>query len=57
MWIDSSSWLPVQQKFFEAGSGDYFIFKYSNMMKNLKIADSKFKPDWPKNAARIKPRQ
>jgi len=57
MWIDSSSWLPVQQKFFEASSGDYFIFKYSNMMKNLKIADSKFKPDWPKNAARVKPRQ
>jgi hypothetical protein len=26
-------------------------------MKNLKIAESKFKPDWPKNAARIKPRQ
>src|SRR5712672_2973217 len=25
MWIDSSSWLPVQQKFFEAGSGDYFL--------------------------------
>jgi len=26
-------------------------------MKNLKIDDSKFKPDWPKNATRIKPRQ
>jgi outer membrane lipoprotein-sorting protein len=57
MWIDSSSWLPVQQKFFEAGSNDYFISKYSNMMKNLKISDSKFKPDWPKNATHIKPRQ
>jgi outer membrane lipoprotein-sorting protein len=57
VWIDSSSWLPIQQKFFEAGSGDYFLFKYSNMMKNLKINDSKFKPDWPKNATRVKPRQ
>ena len=57
MWIDSSSWLPIQQKFFEAGSGDYFLSKYSNMMKNLKISDSKFKPDWPKNATRVKPRQ
>ena len=57
MWIDSSSWLPVQQKFFEAGSGDYFLSRYSNMMKNLKISDSKFKPDWPKNATRVKPRQ
>ena len=57
MWIDSSSWLPVQQKFFEASPGDYFLFKYSKMMKNLKINDSRFKPDWPKNATRIKPRQ
>jgi outer membrane lipoprotein-sorting protein len=57
MWIDSTSWLPVQQKFFEAGSGDYFLSKYSHMMKNLKINDSKFKPDWPKNATRVKPRQ
>jgi outer membrane lipoprotein-sorting protein len=57
MWIDSISWLPIQQKFFETGSGDYFLFKYSGMMKNLKISDTKFKPDWPKNATRVKPRQ
>jgi outer membrane lipoprotein-sorting protein len=57
MWVDESSWLPVHQKFFEAGGGDYFLVKYSNMMKNLKINDSKFKPDWPKNATRVKPRQ
>ena len=43
-----SSWLPVQQKFFETGSGDYFISKYTNVLENLKIGDSKFKPDWPK---------
>jgi len=56
MWIDESSWLPLQQKFFEPGSGDYFIFHYSDMKKNLKIDDSKFKADWPKNATRTKPR-
>jgi outer membrane lipoprotein-sorting protein len=57
MWVDQSSWLPLQQKFFEAGGGDYFLVKYSNMMKNLKISDAKFKPDWPKNATHVKPRQ
>jgi outer membrane lipoprotein-sorting protein len=57
MWVDESSWLPIQQKFFEASGGDYFLVKYSNMMKNLKIGDSKFKPDWPKNATHVKPRQ
>lgn len=56
MWIDESAWLPLQQKFFEAGSGDYFIFHYSDIKKNLKIDESRFKPDWPKNAAKIKPR-
>ena len=57
IWIDESSWLPLQQKFFETGSGDYFLFHYTNLMKNLKLGDVRFKPDWPKNAAHIKPRQ
>lgn len=56
MWVDESSWLPIEQKFFEAGGGDYFLVKYSNMMKNLKINDAKFKQDWPKEANRVKPR-
>jgi len=55
MWIDEASWLPIQQKFFEAGSGDYFLFHYINTMKNLKIGDGKFKQDWPKSVSRVKP--
>lgn len=57
MWVDQSSWLPIQQKFFEISGGDYFLVRYSNLMKNLKVDDAKFKPDWPRNAARVKPRQ
>jgi len=56
MWIDSSSWLPIQQKFFETGAGDYIQFHYTNVMKNLKINDSRFKQDWPKDVNRVKPR-
>ena len=56
MWLDEASWLPIQQKFFEAGSGDYFLFHYLNVMKNLKIGDGKFKQDWPKSVTRVKPR-
>ena len=56
MWIDQSSWLPIQQKFYETGSGDYIQFHYANVMKNLKIADSRFKQDWPKDVNRVKPR-
>jgi outer membrane lipoprotein-sorting protein len=55
MWIDEASWLPIQQKFFEAGSGDYLQFHYTKMLKNLKINGSKFKQDWPKGVTRVKP--
>ncbi len=48
VWVDESSWLPVQQKFMEAGSGDYVLSRYTKVMKNLKLGDGKFKPDWPK---------
>jgi outer membrane lipoprotein-sorting protein len=57
MWVDEASWLPVQQKFLEAGSGDYFLSKYRNVMKNLKIGDGKFKADWPKGTKIEKPRE
>jgi outer membrane lipoprotein-sorting protein len=55
IWVDEASWLPVQQKFFETGSGDYFISKYTNVLENLKIGDGKFKPDWPKGTKVEKP--
>lgn len=56
MWIDESSWMPIQSKFFEGAGGDYFISKYTKVMKNLKLGDSQFKPDWPKDAKVEKPR-
>jgi outer membrane lipoprotein-sorting protein len=55
MWIDQASWMPLQQKFFEAGTGDYFQLHYLNELKNLKIPDAKFKQDWPKGVSRVKP--
>jgi outer membrane lipoprotein-sorting protein len=56
MWIDEASWLPIQQKFYEAGSGDYILFHYTNLMENLpKSNESKFKQDWPKGVSREKP--
>jgi outer membrane lipoprotein-sorting protein len=57
MWVDEASWLPVQQKFLEVGSGDYFLSRYKNVMKNLKIGDGKFKADWPKGTKIEKPHE
>jgi outer membrane lipoprotein-sorting protein len=56
MWIDQSSWLPIQQKFIEPGTGDYVMSHYTKVMKNLKLGDGKFKPDWPKGTKVEKPR-
>lgn len=55
LWLDPSSWLPVQQQFYETGSGDYSIVKYSHVVKNPNIPDSEFKPHWPKGTEKIKP--
>jgi|SRR5580692_942917 outer membrane lipoprotein-sorting protein len=54
IWFDQSSWLPVQQQLFEAGSGDYMIVRYSKMVRNPNIPDSAFKPRWPKGTEKIK---
>jgi outer membrane lipoprotein-sorting protein len=55
MWIDEATWLPIQQKFYETGSGDYILFHYTNALEDLKINESEFKQDWPKNASHEKP--
>ena len=55
LWIDISTWLPVQQKFYETGSGDYFIILYKNIARNVRIADSEFKAHWPHGTSRVKP--
>ena len=55
LWFDETTWLPAQQKFFETGSGDYFIILYKNIARNVRIADSEFKPHWPHGTTRVKP--
>jgi outer membrane lipoprotein-sorting protein len=53
--FDPSTWLAVQQQFYETGSGDYSIVRYSNIVKNPRIQDSQFKPHWPKGTEKIRP--
>jgi len=55
LWIDESTWLPAQQEFFETGSGDYFVIRYTNVIRNTRISDSRFKPHWPRGTTKIKP--
>ncbi len=55
IWLDESSWLPVQQQFFETGSGDYFVIRFSKIVRNPSISDAQFKAHWPKGTETIKP--
>lgn len=54
IWLNETTWLPVQQEFFEAGSGDYSIVKYSNVVRNADIPQSRFRPNWPKGTQKVK---
>jgi len=55
LWLDESSWLPAQQQFFETGSGDYFIIRYKNVARNVRISDAEFKPHWPHGTTKVQP--
>lgn len=55
IWFDESNWLPIQQQFFETGSGDYFIVHYTNIVRNPGFDKSEFEPHWPKGTEKIKP--
>jgi outer membrane lipoprotein-sorting protein len=55
LWLDEATWLPVQQQFFETGSGDYFTIRYKNMARNVRIPDVEFKPHWPHGTSKIQP--
>ena len=55
LWLDESTWLPVQQQLYETASGDYFTIRYKNIALNVKIPDSEFKPHWPHGTSRVQP--
>jgi outer membrane lipoprotein-sorting protein len=53
LWISEESWLPVQQKFFEAG-GDYSVAHYSSVKVNRNLPSSTFQIHAAKDAKRVK---
>jgi outer membrane lipoprotein-sorting protein len=55
LWLDEATWIPVQQKFYETGSGDYFTVRYTNVIRNVPIPDARFRQNWPAGVTRVKP--
>lgn len=55
LWLDELTWLPVQQQFYETGSGDYFLIHYRNVNRNGRIPDNEFKPHWPHGTTKVQP--
>ncbi|MHB8542298.1 MAG: LolA family protein [Candidatus Acidiferrales bacterium] len=55
LWLDEASWEPIQQKFFETGTNDYFVVRYSHITRNASIPESRFKPRWPKGTQKLRP--
>ena len=53
LWISEESWLPVQQKFYEAG-GDYSVAHYSSVKVNRNLPSSTFQVHAAKGAKRVK---
>ena len=53
LWISEESWLPVQQKFFEAG-GDYSVARYSSVKVNRNLPSSTFQIHVAKDAKRVR---
>ena len=53
LWISEESWIPIQQKFFEAG-GDYLITRYTAVKVNRQLPSSTFRNPFPKDVKRVK---
>ncbi len=53
IWVSEESWLPTQQKFFEAG-GDYLIATYSGVKVNRLLPAATFELNAPDNTKRVK---
>lgn len=55
LWVDEGTWMPVRQVFYETGTGDYFVMRYTHIVRNIRIPDARFKPTWPRGVTRVKP--
>ena len=57
MWVSSSHWQPVQQKFYDLTPGDFRISTYTNVKLNLPFPDSRLKIRPAPGTKRVQPQK
>lgn len=54
LWIDQSTYLPIQQKMFHGSADTYLEVRYRDVSREDKLDQAKFKPSWPKGTKKVK---
>ena len=54
LWIDQATYLPAQQRMFYGAADTYLTIRYSDVSREDKVDQAKFKPKWPKGTSKVK---
>ena len=55
LWIDQSTYLPIQQRMFHGAADTHLTVRYRDVSRDDKLDQVKFKPNWPKGTTKVKP--
>ena len=54
LWIDQSTYLPIQQRIFHGAAETHLTVRYRDVVRDDKLDQAKFKPSWPKGTKKVK---
>jgi len=57
LWVSTSHWQPVQQKYYETTPGDHRLYTYSQAKVNVPVPDSRLRLTVPSRVKRIRPQR
>ena len=57
MWVSTSDWQPVQEKIYGVNPGDYRLYTYTNIKRNLPMKGSTLKLKTPAGVKRVYPQR
>ncbi len=57
MWVSTRDWQPVQERIYGVNPGDYRLYTYTNIKRNLPMKDSALKLKIPAGVKRVYPQR